>query len=68
MAQQNMLKNANCTRLFHFMEKPLSLQANVQMSMAKEKVKIDNPFVTTGYAGAEYFCHARRDFRLSAKC
>ena len=28
---------------------------NVQMSMAKEKVKIDNPFVTTGYAGAEYF-------------
>ena len=25
------------------------------MSMAKEKEKIDNPFVTTGYAGAEYF-------------
>jgi hypothetical protein len=22
------------------------------MNMAKEKVKIDNPFVTTGYAGA----------------
>ena len=38
------------------MEKSLSLQANVQMSMAKEKEKIDNPFVTTGYAGAEYFC------------
>ena len=36
------------------MEKSLSLQTNVQMSMAKEKEKIDNPFVTTGYAGAEY--------------
>jgi hypothetical protein len=31
--------------------KILSLSANIK-SMAKEKAKIDNPFVTTGYAGA----------------
>lgn len=29
--------------------------------MAKEKVKIDNPFVTTGYAGAEYFCDREKE-------
>ena len=29
--------------------------------MTKEKVKIDNPFVTTGYAGAEYFCDREKE-------
>ena len=29
--------------------------------MAKEKVKIANPFVTTGYAGAEYFCDREKE-------
>lgn len=29
--------------------------------MAKEKVKVDNPFVTTGYAGAEYFCDRAKE-------
>ena len=29
--------------------------------MAKEIVKIDNPFVTTGYAGAEYFCDREKE-------
>ena len=29
--------------------------------MAKEKAKIDNPFVTTGYAGAEYFCDREKE-------
>ena len=49
------LKNANDIIFFHFMIsilwKILSLPANIK-SMAKEKAKIDNPFVTTGYAGA----------------
>lgn len=29
--------------------------------MAKEKMKIDNPFVTTGYAGADYFCDREKE-------
>ena len=29
--------------------------------MAKDKVKIDNPFVTTGYAGAEFFCDREKE-------
>lgn len=29
--------------------------------MSKEKVKADNPFVTTGYAGAEYFCDREKE-------
>ena len=29
--------------------------------MAKDKVKIDNPFVTTGYAGANYFCDREKE-------
>ncbi len=29
--------------------------------MAKEKVRIDNPFVTTGYAGAEFFCDREKE-------
>ena len=29
--------------------------------MVKEKAKIDNPFVTTGYAGAEYFCDREKE-------
>lgn len=29
--------------------------------MAKERAKIDNPFVTTGYAGAEFFCDREKE-------
>ena len=29
--------------------------------MAKERIKIGNPFVTTGYAGAEYFCDREKE-------
>ena len=29
--------------------------------MAKEKIRIDNPFVTTGYAGADYFCDREKE-------
>ena len=29
--------------------------------MAKENFLIDNPFVTTGYAGAEYFCDREKE-------
>ena len=29
--------------------------------MSKEKVKIDNPFVTTGYVGADYFCDREKE-------
>ena len=29
--------------------------------MSKEKVKIDNPFVTTGYVGDEYFCDREKE-------
>ena len=29
--------------------------------MAKENAKIDNPFVTTGYAGADYFCDREKE-------
>ena len=29
--------------------------------MAKENIKIDNPFVTTGYVSAEYFCDREKE-------
>ena len=29
--------------------------------MSKEKEKIDNPFVTTGYVSAEYFCDREKE-------
>jgi hypothetical protein len=29
--------------------------------MAKDKVNISNPFVTTGYAGADYFCDREKE-------
>ena len=35
--------------------------SNNEGNMAKEKVKIDNPFVTAGYAGAEYFCDREKE-------
>ena len=46
---------------FHFMEKWLSLLTVKNKNMSKKKEKIDNPFVTTGYVSAEYFCDREKE-------